>query len=120
MNSFPGKTSTRRKSDRSRIGRRYKIPPYVTNPTERGELIMREKKTMHRSIIIFAIVCISLFVISGLSAQDSENIEQIGRLYSFWDNTEAIDVQGNYAYAAAGLSGLQILDVSNPESLFVT
>ena len=53
---------------------------------------------------------------SHLCAQDSENVEPVGRIYNQWDNAYGISVADNFAYVAAGLSGLQIVDVSNPEN----
>ena len=47
------------------------------------------------------------------SAQDSLNVTQIGQLY-YWDGAEDVVVTGDFAYVAAGPSGLRIVDVTNP------
>ncbi len=67
-----------------------------------------------------SIVCIALFVNVELSAQDCENVEQIGRIYNDWDMANDIVLVGEIAYVAAGLSGLQIVDVSDPENPVIT
>ncbi|MBT3234146.1 MAG: hypothetical protein HN356_15205, partial [Calditrichaeota bacterium] len=54
-----------------------------------------------------------------LFAQEHENVEQVGRIYNHWDNADDICVVGDLAYVAAGFSGLQIVDVSDPENMRV-
>ena len=59
---------------------------------------------------ILIILCI---LVSSLQAQESENIEQLGRIYNQWWNVNSIQVQESYAYLASSLAGLQILDISD-------
>ena len=66
--------------------------------------------------ILIAIMCIVLTTNTGIFAQDSENIEQVGRIYNYWSDAYDVFVVGDLAYIAAGISGLQILDVSDPEN----
>ncbi|NQT33769.1 hypothetical protein HQ587_01160, partial [bacterium] len=46
-----------------------------------------------------------------------ENVYPVSRLWSVWDDGEEVIVRDDYAYVATGYSGLQIVDVSDPESL---
>ena len=71
---------------------------------------------MRITIILFTIICIAFLVSADLFAQDHENVEQVGRIYNHWDSAEDVFVVGNLAYVAAGRSGLQIVDVSDPEN----
>lgn len=62
---------------------------------------------------------IAIFVILSsmalsVYAQDHENLEQVGRIFEFWEYGYDVAVQNKYAYVATGLSGLQIVDVSDP------
>jgi len=50
-----------------------------------------------------------------LQAQEHENVEQVGRLWNFWEGVYEVEVIGDYAYVAAGRSGLQVVDISDPE-----
>ncbi len=51
-----------------------------------------------------------------VQAQDHENVEQIGRIYNQWEAALDVVVVENLAYVVTGLSGLQIVYVSNPEN----
>ncbi len=66
------------------------------------------------SVLILMVVAVT---VSGLSAQDHENVEQVGRIYYHWDSAEDVVVVGDLAYVADGLSGLQIVDISDLENL---
>ncbi len=66
--------------------------------------------------VIFLIIGVCLVLTTGaeLFAQDHENIEQIGQLYNFWQTANDVAIQGDYAYVAAAVAGLQVLDISDP------
>ena len=74
---------------------------------------------MRNIILLFTIVCIAVTANADLLAQDRSGVEQVGRIYNYWRAASDIAVQGNYAYLAARISGLQIVDISNPEDLSI-
>ncbi|MDP8238092.1 MAG: T9SS type A sorting domain-containing protein [Candidatus Hatepunaea meridiana] len=71
---------------------------------------------MRCTIILFAIFCIALTTNADLFAQEHEGVEQVSRLYNFWESAHDVVVLEDYAFAATGLSGLQVLDVSDREN----
>lgn len=75
---------------------------------------------MREAVVLITITCIAFVANADLFAQPQEiidgNIEQVGRIYNFWDEALDVAVQGDFAYVATGLSGLQILDISDPEN----
>ena len=75
---------------------------------------------MRRTIFLFTAFCIALTTSPGLFAQDRENVELVSKSMLHWFGAEEIVVQDRYAYIATGLSGLQILDVSDPENIRIT
>ncbi len=72
--------------------------------------------TMRITILLVISICIALTAGADLFAQDHENVEQVGRIYNQWGNAQDVVVVGDLAYVAAGPSGLQIVDISNPEN----
>jgi len=70
---------------------------------------------MHNTILLIISICIALTVGTELFAQDHENVEQVGRIYNQWHDARDVVVVGSLAYIATEESGLQIVDVSNPE-----
>jgi len=48
-------------------------------------------------------------------AQDGENIEFVDNLLERWNSGSDIAIRGDYAYIPSGSTGLQIMDISNPE-----
>jgi hypothetical protein len=71
---------------------------------------------MRNAIIILFIYSLTLFTGKYLNAQEHENIELVGSIYSQWDSAYDIDVVGDIAYIAAAYSGLRIVNTSNPEN----
>ena len=71
---------------------------------------------MRNAILLLTIICITLTVNINLFARDHENVEQVGRIYNQWDAAYDVVVVGELAYVATGLSGLQIVDISDPEN----
>jgi len=71
---------------------------------------------MRITILLIISICIVLTVNADLFAQDSLNVEQVGQISNHWDPAWEVVVVGDLAYVAAGLSGLQIVDVSDPEN----
>ena len=65
---------------------------------------------MSRFVFTVTTILAALTATSSLPAQDHEGVEQVGRIYNFWDGAYDIVVQEDYAYIAAGRSGLQIVD----------
>ena len=59
---------------------------------------------------LVAMVCLA--ATAPAFAQDSLRVSCLFQQYT-WDSTYSVTVDGNYAYVAAGLSGLQIMNVSN-------
>ncbi len=67
--------------------------------------------------IFVIIIALTLTLMTGRAlAQDAENIEQVGRIYNQWSSSRYIITVGDLAYISAGFSGLQIVDISDPES----
>ncbi len=71
---------------------------------------------MRNTIILNTIICLIIAASTKIYAQEHENIEQVGRMYHYWDYAENVIIIGDYAYVSAGIAGLQILDVSDRES----
>ncbi|NQT33795.1 hypothetical protein HQ587_01290 [bacterium] len=71
---------------------------------------------MRITILLITSICVALTAGADLFAQDAENVEQVGRIYNQWDNAWDVVVVDGLAYVAAGCSGLQIVDVSDPEN----
>ncbi len=71
---------------------------------------------MRITILLIISICIALTAGADLLAQDAENVEQVGRIYNQWHSAQDVVVVGDLAYVAAGVSGLQIVNVSNPEN----
>ncbi|MDP8208965.1 MAG: T9SS type A sorting domain-containing protein [Candidatus Electryonea clarkiae] len=74
---------------------------------------------MRNSFLLPAILCFSVMTTSTLYAQENENIEFVGRILNNWSGTPDIKVVDNLAYVATGNTGLQIVDVSDPENLAI-
>jgi len=74
---------------------------------------------MRFTIFVIIIVCIALSADAGLFAQDSENVEQIGSFYDSWGFTGNVVVEENLAFLRTRFSGIQIVDISNPEDPIV-
>ena len=60
------------------------------------------------------------FPLVTATARDSLNVTRLGQLYNSWDTAEDVVVAGNFAYVAAGNSGLRIVNVTNPAAPFHT
>jgi hypothetical protein len=61
--------------------------------------------------LLIAVLCFTA------KAQDSLNVSLMSRaLTEQWDHAYAVATRLNYAYVAAGNSGLRIVDISNPNS----
>jgi len=70
-----------------------------------------------RYITVFSIfVCIVLAGNAELFAQERENVEQIGQIYNYWIDAHDAFIVGDLAFVAAGTTGLQVVDVSDPEN----
>ncbi len=48
-------------------------------------------------------------------AQENFNIQPVSRIFNHWDRVSDFEIQGDLVYIAAETSGLQIVDISNPE-----
>ena len=47
------------------------------------------------------------------NAQDSSHVSKVGSIYhNYWSSAHSVAVEGDYAYVAAGDSGLHVIDVS--------
>jgi hypothetical protein len=66
-------------------------------------------------LITFVIIVITLTGTTFALAQDGENIEFVTNLFERWNCANDIAVRGDYAYITSGSTGLQIMDISNPE-----
>ncbi|MCF7811060.1 T9SS type A sorting domain-containing protein [bacterium] len=66
------------------------------------------------SITFLILLSLVLVFNTGVTG-DSENVEMLGRIYNQWDSAYDVVVLGEYAYVATGVSGLQIVNISNPE-----
>ena len=65
-----------------------------------------------RSIISVLVFCL-VFPILGYT-QEGDGIQQVGRLYNIWDDANSVIIRDNLAFVSTSLTGLQILDVSDP------
>ncbi|MDP8238093.1 MAG: T9SS type A sorting domain-containing protein [Candidatus Hatepunaea meridiana] len=66
------------------------------------------------------IITIFLAVISmnyQAYAKENKNLHQIGRLFSSWTDSYDVIVRDDFAYIAAGVSGLQIVDISDQHQM---
>ncbi len=68
---------------------------------------------MHKAAILLTIICIVFVASADLHAQDRENIEQVGRLYNFWDTASDIIIDGDIAFIADGRAGVKIINIAN-------
>ncbi len=64
--------------------------------------------------VLLILICVSLSIIGYVTAQDHENIELISQTCNFWNDAEDIIISGNLAYVSTGITGIQILDLSDP------
>ena len=67
---------------------------------------------------LFSSSCFILALLLGVNtapAQDSSSVRLLGSIYHNWDATHEVVTVGNYAYVATGYSGIQAIDLSNPE-----
>ncbi|MDP8238887.1 MAG: T9SS type A sorting domain-containing protein [Candidatus Hatepunaea meridiana] len=69
-----------------------------------------------KQLLLLASVFILIGGTSHLNAQDRNAISQVSRLYNHWMSIRGFKCQGNYIYVATGYSGLQIMDVSDPDN----
>jgi len=69
-------------------------------------------------LIILTVVMLTLLV-GNVLGQDAENVELVGRIYNQWNKAYNVVIRDDLAYVAASYSGIQILDVSDPENLHV-
>ena len=74
---------------------------------------------MRNNVILVTIACLVFMASVNLFAQDAENVELVGRI-NYWIGAFDIVVDSNLAYVATGSSGLQIVDVTDPENPEVT
>ncbi|MBU0520401.1 PQQ-binding-like beta-propeller repeat protein [bacterium] len=66
----------------------------------------------------FLLLCLITFSTGGAFGQ-GWNISLEGEIFNNFDFLGGIEVQCDYAYVTTGKSGLQILDVSNPDSITI-
>jgi hypothetical protein len=69
---------------------------------------------MNRNMVSVCAVCLALSIAAPGVAQDSLNVRRVGSLYHSWEYAYDVKVVGNYAYCATGLSGLSIVNISDP------
>lgn len=69
-------------------------------------------------IIFFLFTFLAIFFFTP-AVDGQSGIELVSRIGNGWDTAKAISIRDNYAYIATGVSGLQIVDISNPDSLYV-
>ncbi len=62
------------------------------------------------------VIVVALAVCAAGFGQDAENVELVGRIYNYWDDALDVVVENDLAYVATGNSGVQIVDVSEPEN----
>lgn len=68
-------------------------------------------ETKMKLVSLFTLLIFSL----PISAQNCLNMELENSIFSFWGNISDLVISGNYAYVTTGYSGLQVLDISDPE-----
>ncbi len=66
----------------------------------------------------FIIGSLLLLILAKISFSEcNENINRIGHCLNYWMEMNGVDVQEDYAYIAAGLSGLQVFALSDPDAI---
>ena len=70
---------------------------------------------MFRFNLLFTSLLI-LLTANCLIAQNHQNVEQVGRIYNQWGDAYDVVIEGDYDYVATYYSGLQIVDISDPEN----
>ncbi len=69
----------------------------------------------------FFTIILSLLLLSGccsqVCGQDRENIVFLERYYNIWDSAYQLELVDNVAYVATGISGMQLVNVEDPENL---
>ena len=70
--------------------------------------------------LTIAVIILMTIMLNISYGQNSQNISHVKWLYSFWDNPQQVELQGDYAYLCTSRSGFQIIDMSNPNDPFVT
>ena len=82
--------------------------------------VKRKKRQMRYTILVIAVICFALIANTELYAQEHENITQIGRLWNFWEAVYDVKIVDDFAYVAAGVSGLQVVDIAGQGHPYVT
>lgn len=72
---------------------------------------MKSGTRLHSCLLIIALLSLPL----PACAQDQPAIRRLGQLYNFWYAAYEVAVDGDFAYVATDNSGLQIVDISDPE-----
>lgn len=85
----------------------YRYRPDWFRPGERG--IAMYRRSLLSVLFLFSIAAQSF-------AQDSLNVRMVGRVLRYWDKSQDIAVQGDYAYVASGFTGFSIVDISDMEN----
>ncbi len=66
-----------------------------------------------------AVLILTACIAAALVAQERSSIEKLARIYNHWDAAYDIDYEAGFCFLACGRSGLQIVDVSDPNEPFV-
>ncbi|MDP8239077.1 MAG: T9SS type A sorting domain-containing protein [Candidatus Hatepunaea meridiana] len=72
-----------------------------------------QSNAIRESICTARTICLIMLIISLFSTVQSDELELIGQL-SYWDVPLKVAIDGNYVYAACGISGFRVVDVSDP------
>ena len=59
------------------------------------------------SLIISAVISISAF-------GQGWNVDSLGTIYDYWGTIGDVQIQGEYAYTLTSITGLKVVDISNP------
>jgi hypothetical protein len=70
-----------------------------------------------KTIRIFTLLVFALPFIAVVDAQDG--IQEVSRLYNLWHYADGVAAQGDYVYVSCGVSGLQVVNVSDRDNIEV-
>jgi len=82
---------------------------FIKRKYSTGEILMKSLT------IIFTLLALVL-IAGSAHTQDAENVEQVGRACNHWCYANDVVVVGDLAYVTTSVSGLQIVDVSDPDN----
>ncbi len=72
-----------------------------------------------KALIRTAVAIICVISCQVADAQISSGVEKVGSIYNNWNRISSMSIDGDKCYVTGDISGLQIIDVSNPHQAFI-